>query len=196
MGEQMSETNKANSRREFLKFMGATATTSIALGALPGCQTSKTASTTQAFKPLKPDSTDELTLAPGFSYKTLIKYDDVINTNGDRFGYNNDYIAYIGDKDQGMIMVNHEYNNPLFVSGYDKNSDIKKTKEQFEKERKALGVSLLKIEKTKKNWAVDIKDTKNKKIHGASKIPIISDRKITSNNIAIGTMGNLSLIHI
>ncbi len=171
--------------------MSAATVTATTATSLISCQSqAKKIIPPAPFNPLAPSSEDALKLVPGLSYEILIKYDTPINNAGEKFGFNNDYIAYIGTKNDGIIMVNHEYNNPLFVSGFDRQGKLKKTKTQFDKERASLGVSLLKITKEKSKWSIDLKSKYNKRIHGGSKIPIIADREIVKNNIATGTMAN------
>ena len=72
-------------------------------------------------KSLQATASDNLELAEGLSYDVLIKWNDKISKR-ETFGYNNDFTCFIPIDDNpndGILWVNHEYTNPLFVSGYD-----------------------------------------------------------------------------
>ena len=53
----------------------------------------------------------------------VVKWGDAITSN-DTFGYNNDFTCFIpfddANPDDGLLWVNHEYINGLFVSGYNR----------------------------------------------------------------------------
>lgn len=169
--------------------MGAATLSTGTMTSLVGCKEEPNNKSTP-FKAMAPNSEDALKMVDGLSYELLIEYDTTINSAGEKFGFNNDYVAFLGDKKTGIIMVNHEYNNTLFVSGFDKKGKLKKTREQFNKERHALGISLLQINNKNGKWSVDTQSNYNKRIHGASKIPMVSEREIVKDNISTGTMAN------
>ena len=63
---------------------------------------------------------DDLLLTKGLDYHVILKWNDKKN-NEDRFGFNCDYNCFIPldpkNPNDGLLWVNHEYINPLFVSG-------------------------------------------------------------------------------
>ncbi|MCB0272470.1 MAG: DUF839 domain-containing protein [Bdellovibrionales bacterium] len=176
------------SRREFLAFLGYT-TTTLGAVSLVGCK--KSVSTgLHKLKGLPAGiSKDEVTLAEGFSYDVLIKYGDDINDH-EKFGFNNDYIAILPKAHNRAVMwVNHEYPNPLFIHG---NMDAKtKTKEQIDLEMKALGGSIVHLEKDKRgHWSIDTNHPDNYRVHAQTMIPLISERSIEGKMEVMGTHSN------
>ena len=188
--------NKLGDRRDFIKFLGCSSAAwalPLSGGLIAGCATGnkQTKSTPLPFTPMDPSIKDDLVLASGFSYKTLIRWGDIINPKGERFGYNNDFIAFIpfkGKMDHGILWVNHESVQPFFVSGY---TGGQKTKSQVIQERKAVGGSLIEVKQDLQgdwNW---VKNSKyNRRISGETRIPIISNRPIAGQRTAIGTLAN------
>ena len=84
---------------------------------------------------LAPTDKDDLLLT-AFDYHTIIKWNDNIS-NKDKFGFNCDFTCFIPldpkNPNDGLLWVNHEYINPLFVSGYNyRNAEKSKTKQQVD----------------------------------------------------------------
>jgi secreted PhoX family phosphatase len=89
---------------------------------------------------------DELTLAEGLRWNLLIEWDTPLNRKGDRFGFNNDFIAWVSrGPNDAILWVNHEYPDPVFLCGVPFEYPELKTREQIEIERRALGGSLIRI---------------------------------------------------
>ena len=185
-------------RRQFLKFTGRSST---ALGFLStpflsiflnACAQVPYLNKILPFTPLKPTDKDDLVLAPGFQYKTLISWGEKINDQ-DFFGYNNDFTCFIPLKnrdDEGLLWVNHEYPSELYVSGYNKKSGKKKTKAQVEKEQESVGGSVLHIRKKRGRWSLIKESSYNRRITGKSKIPFSRGEKVMGQNHSIGTIAN------
>jgi len=183
------------SRREFLKFMGYS---SLGVGLASAWNPSlwgKTSSK-KSLTSLGMHRDDSVKLADGFNSEIFIRYGDVINAHGDRFGFNNDFIAMIPLNAAGteaLMWVNHEYPNPLFVSGF-KYGEVKpKTKAQVELEQKSVGGSILHVKlNSKGQWEWIKDDAYNRRIDGQTEIAIIADRPIAGSKKAIGTFSNCS----
>lgn len=184
-------------RREFLSFFGKSA----ALLSLAACaptllKNSEISKDTSvgAFTGLKPKITDELRLAPDFSYKRLISWGDVINVNGDQFGFNNDFIAIFpvpNRRDEFVMWVNHEYTHPLFVCGFDMfNPNNTKTKIQVDEEMKTLGGSLIHLKKVGDDYEFVLNSQYNRRITANTSLPFANNELIAGSNIAIGTFCN------
>jgi secreted PhoX family phosphatase len=192
----MSQDLNLIKRREFLQFFGKTA----ALVGLASCapmltnQSQKNFTEIGPFKGLKPMRTDTLRMAPGFNYDVLIKYNDVINLNGDQFGYDNDYLAIFempNTQDEFILWTNHENVNALFVSGFDKNQvKVTKSKDQVETEMKAVGGSLIHLKKTNGKYQHVLNSEFNRRLDANSKIPFSNGEIIKGQNFAIGTFAN------
>lgn len=165
-------------RREFLQFLGV----SGVLATLPGCSSTKVKTPFGPFLP--PGTEDKLITADGLTHKILIKWGDAISTKA-KFGFNNDFIAYHGlDQNRGLLWVNHEYVNPIFING------PKRTKENVDLEIAEVGGSIIEVQKNSSGWSL-VKDSQyNRRLDGNTPIPFAWDEKIAGSNLGIGTMGN------
>lgn len=197
-------------RRSFLQFLGR-ASLSITAGGLllsnNACSgtdhnnavNSPPTPTNASPFPLKAiphSSSDNLDLAEGLQYEVLLQWDDLISEK-DRFGFNNDYIAFVpfdnNDPTDGMLWVNHEYLDSLFVSGFTGKDLSKKTKEQVDKEMYAVGGSLVRIKKNDQGqWKPVINDPMNRRLTAQTAIPFDWEEPILGANTAIGTFANCS----
>ncbi len=154
---------------------------------------------TTALKHLAPTNTDDLILTEGLHYHTVLKWGDKINDN-DTFGFNNDFTCFVPLDDRnpkdGLLWVNHESVNPLFVSGFNyrefKDPGAHRTKEQVEKEMYNVGGSIVRIKETNGTWAVVENDPHNRRIHGATPIAINWNQPIMGKKTVIGTNSNCS----
>ncbi len=165
-------------RREFLQFLGV----SGVLATLPGCST--TSKVTQPMLGIGPSLEDKLITADGLSHKILIRWGDAINAS-QKFGYNNDFIAFHPlAQDHGLMWVNHEYVNPVFIGGYER------TKENIDRERFEVGGSILEVKKDNGEWKVLYNSPYNRRLDSYTKIPFAWNEKIAGSKIAEGTMGN------
>lgn len=175
-------------RREFLKFMGKSGISLSLLPLLNACQSMGLLSSSP-IEPVSPNSADDLILSPGLKWQKLISWDEVINAGGEKFGFNNDYIAFFPlTSEDAILWVNHEYPDSYFVSGY--RSGEKRTKEQVLEEQLSVGGSLLKIKKESDHWVVEKNHEYNRRIHGRTPIPFAKNAKIKGKSIAVGTLGN------
>jgi len=165
-------------RREFLQFLGV----SGVLATLPGCST--TSKVTKPYVGLATSLEDKLLTADGLNYKILIRWGDQINKT-QKFGYNNDFIAFHPlEKDHGLMWVNHEYVNPVFIGG------VERTKANVDRERFEVGGSILEVKKLEGEWKVIPDSQYNRRLDSYTKIPFAWNEKIAGSNIAEGTMGN------
>ncbi len=131
-----------------------------------------------------PSRQDDLRLADGLHYDVLIRWRDQINAT-EQFGFNNDFVALLQENAQrGVLWVNHEYVYPLFIGG------VKRTKNNIDLERQAVGGSVLRIVKNNARWQFAKNDSINKRIDGSTKIPFTRNTVIASADFAEGTVGN------
>ena len=133
---------------------------------------------------------DRLELAPGLKYDLLIKWGEEISA-GHTFGFNNDYIAFFplaNKTTEALLWVNHEYPNPLFVSGRSRRTTP--TKEQVDQERNSVGGSILRIIVQNERWQVVKNHHLNRRITAATPIPFISSAPVAGSSQAIGTLAN------
>lgn len=139
---------------------------------------------------------DDLLLAKGLDHHMIIRWGDPINTQ-DTFGYNNDFTCFIPlEKDNpkdGLLWVNHEYINPLYVSDFDfRNPEAERTLEQVEKEMYGVGGSIVRIREENGKWAVVQNDPLNRRITGKTPIQFNWDEPLKGSKTAIGTNSNCS----
>ena len=180
-------------RRKFLEFIGFISVGGAITG-LAGCNSStQTTNTTEipTFKltGLKASMKDELLLAEGFDSEVLIRFGDRI-TDGESFGFNNDYIAFLPDEDNpdsGILWVNHEAVDPKFVSG--RTLAVEPTKEHVDKELYNVGGTFVHISLKDGKWQIDIDHPKNRRLSGHSPMSFLWTEEIAGES-PIGTLAN------
>lgn len=142
------------------------------------------------FKGISPSKADDLQLADGFSTQLLIKGLDKIGEEG-IFGFDVSGIHYMGGDDaEGTLWVNHEFMNPMLVSGL--YGDMARMRSQIKLEQDAVGSSVLSITRKGDLWQVNSGDQKNKRISADTEIPI--NGNIAGKNKARGTTANRSVV--
>tara|TARA_Y100000996_G_scaffold72314_1_gene48695 strand:- start:2473 stop:4245 length:1773 start_codon:yes stop_codon:yes gene_type:complete len=146
-------------------------------------------------KSLQATASDNLELAEGLSYDVLIKWNDKISKR-ETFGYNNDFTCFIPIDDNpndGILWVNHEYTNPLFVSGYDfYDYNMRRSIDQIDKEMKSVGGSILRVKKENDKWKFISDDKLNKRIDAKTRMKFNWDKPIKGTKYPIGTNSNCS----
>lgn len=148
---------------------------------------------------LAPSNLDDLVLTKGLHSQVILKWGDAIS-NTDFFGYNNDFTCFIpfdktNPKD-GLLWVNHEYINPLFVSDFDRNKyqnpQEHRTLEQVDKEMYNVGGSIVRIRQENGIWNVVKNDPHNRRITAKTPIKLNWDHPIKEKRTVIGTHSNCS----
>lgn len=200
-------------RRKFISFLGkASLGAIISPPFLISCGKNSTPSNTKkvAYKNLEklkkvtlealaPTNEDNLVLTKGLEYHTIIKWGDKINDT-DTFGFNNDFNCYIPFDDNnpkdGLLWVNHEYVNPLFVSNFNYRESKKlnqdKTKEQVDKEMYNVGGSIVRVKEEDGIWKIVPNDPHNRRITAKTPMNLNWDHPIKGKNTVIGTNSNCS----
>jgi secreted PhoX family phosphatase len=145
---------------------------------------------------IQPSDVDDLLLANGLKYDIIVKHGDKINA-ADTFGDNNDFTCFIpfdekNPKD-GLLWVNHEYMNQLFVSGYNyRNPEAPKTKDQVDKEMYSVGGTIVRIKEEDGKWKVVENDPHNRRLTANTPIKLNWDAPIAGETTALGTLSNCS----
>ena len=147
-------------------------------------------------KSINPSEKDDLVLANGLHYHPIIKWGDPIN-KFDTFGFNNDFTCFIPLDDKnpkdGLLWVNHEYMNSLFVSEYNyRNKSQERTKEQVDKEMYQVGGSIVRIKEENGTWNVVENDPLNRRITAKTPMKINWDSPIKGATTVMGTLANCS----
>ncbi|MFE4430798.1 PhoX family protein [Peribacillus butanolivorans] len=173
-------------RRRFLGYLGtgtaALTAASTGLGSLTSSveaattadhlfgheKVKKTKKTVAFFKPIKHTSKDELVLPKGFKYNVIAAYGDVINKQGDTFGFNNDFTQFFpidGSSKRGLLWINHEYSSELFVHGK-KQADGKYSAKQIETMLYNMGGSIIEVYSKDGSWKMDTNSKYARRITG------------------------------
>ena len=148
---------------------------------------------------LQATNKDDLVLAKGLNYHTIIKWGDAISEE-DTFGYNNDFTCFIPFDDKnpkdGLLWVNHEYVNPIFVSGFNTNkyesAEKHKTKEQVDKEMYNVGGTIVRVKEENGVWRIVKNDPHNRRLTAQTPIKLNWDEPIKGKSIVRGTNSNCS----
>ncbi len=201
-------------RRKFISFIGKA---SLGAAALPPFLTScgSTSTPSQNFgqtkdqtlkrlgnlvlKGIDASDQDDLHLANGLNYHTVIKWGDNI-TDDDTFGFNNDFTCFIpldkSNPTDGLLWVNHEYPNPLFVSDFNyrqyDNPKEQRTIEQVDKEMYSVGGSIVRVKEENGKWSVVKNDPHNRRLTAKTPIKLNWDSPILGKTTVIGTHSNCS----
>jgi uncharacterized protein len=201
------------SRRSFIKGMsvlgaGAAAGATLPAGVAQAAAGLATGAGTTArksddvapFKPIDAGSLDDIVLPEGYTYQVIVKRGDVFTKDGKTFGDNADWTGWYAidaltggnSTEEGLLVVNCEYLNPLFVSGY--TGSDPKTVEQINKEKEAVGFAVLHVKKTGAGKWELVKDSDyNKRFDGMTEIMFTGvAAEAMSMKTVIGTMGNCS----
>lgn len=167
-------------RRDFLQFLGVTGV----LTTLPVFPSSSKSLSKINPPHLKPSLEDNLLTVEGLDYDILLRWGDQINTK-EYFGFNNDFIAFHPiEKDRGLLWVNHEYVNPVFINGPERN------KKNIDKEMLEVGGSIVEVNRSNGKWKLVQNSPYNKRLDGNTPIPFSNNERIAGSQIALGTMGN------
>ena len=205
----MDKSKKKYNRKEFLSFLGKA---SIGLAIPPflnSCgSTAKIVSSQEldadTLKSLRKipllglvaSDKDDLELASHLDYQVILSWKDKISEE-DSFGFNCDFTCFIPfddeSPDDGLLWVNHEYANPLFVSGFNyRDKDQSKSQAQVDQEMYNVGGTIVRIRKENGNWKVVKNDPYNRRITANTPIPFNWDTPIKGKTKAIGTLANCS----
>jgi uncharacterized protein len=168
------------------------------------------------FQPIGPTVSDELALPPGYSYQVVAAWEDALG--GDlTVGFNHDWVGYYpidllekgidlrnvhlgfvpsdSSSDEGLLVINHEYVNPLYVSGYDENAeDALKTAEMIALEQDAVGMSVIHIKRnTEGNWEIVQDAPENRRFTGVTPMVMTGlAAELDGGPEVIGTIANCS----
>lgn len=185
--------NSSQSRREFLQFISnQTALLSLSPLALQGLTACTSKDKHMAFTGIKPNFEDKLLLSNGLNYHIVARWGDVINKDGETFGFNNDFTCFLplaNKPDEGLLWVNHESVIPEFVHGK-QTSALTRSINEMVKEQESVGGSILHIKKVNKKWTLQKTSQYNRRLHARTKIPFSNGHKIQGTNIAVGTLAN------
>ena len=152
-----------------------------------------------AIKNLKATAEDDLVLTKHLDYHVIMRWGDKISDE-DTFGFNNDFTCFIpfdkSNPKDGLLWVNHEYVNPLFVSGFNfrQYTDplAHRTLGQVDQEMYNVGGSIVRIREENGQWKMVKNDPHNRRITAKTPMKLNWDHPIKGANSAIGTHSNCS----
>jgi hypothetical protein len=166
------------------------------------------------FSPIGPSLEDEIILPMGYSYQVVAPWGLEL-ANGETVGFNHDWTGFYpidfiekgGDisavyngflhadlsSTEGLLVINHEYLNPIFVSNWS-DPATPKTAEQLATEQNAVGLSVLHIaQDAEGKWAVVADAPENRRITALTPMVLTGPAaEIDGGPEAIGTMANCS----
>ena len=191
-------------RREFLTFFGqraaaaALAPTVLSFPLwLDGCASNPPlpAVSARASEGLHPLRNDDFTLVEGLQYHVLASWDDPINAAGDRFGFNNDFTQFFPlreNANEGLLWVNHEYVNPLFIHRRAINRQASRVKAEVLEEMNQVGGSILHLRRDASTgaWRMLPKSDWSRRVTGQTVIPFAWPEPIAGAKSAVGTIAN------
>lgn len=214
-------------RRQFLNFLGASSAASAAILARPGrifasscvgpgaVTTGNGSETSRSlgFAGLPPRTDDRVITADGIQCDMILRYGDVINEAGERFGFNNDFIAFFPlsggrvapagsraarEATEALLWVNHETPIGLLMHGNPGApvGGTRKSHEQVREEQLAVGGSIVMVVRdgTGGPWRFGGKHPLNRRVSGRAKIPLVGSGgraiEIGGADWARGTLGN------
>jgi len=201
------------SRRKFISFLGkASLAAAVTPPFLISCGSNTTPTVNKniskvdlerlknvALKGIAASDKDDLLLAEGLDYHSIIKWGDQLN-NKDTFGYNNDFTCFIpfnkNNPKDGLLWVNHEYINQLYVSNFNyrlySNPKEHRSIEQVNKEMYNVGGTIVRIKEDNGKWNVVKNDPHNRRITAQTPIKLNWDTPIKGKTTVIGTLANCS----
>ena len=229
----MGEQPQNPARRTLIKMAGAATAASATASLLPGCGADTPERTRNLGFAEIPHSLDfQHHLPEDYNADLLMRWGDPLDAfagrfapesldareQGRRFGYNNDFIAYLplhdeagpgeGDvhitsdnSERGLLCVNHEYTQPhLMFAGYTEDSAQRGTSAAHVAiEQQACGHSIVEIEKTPDGWRPVQGSPYNRRITLTTEMaltgPAAGDQRLhtsedPSGRTVFGTVGN------
>lgn len=167
-------------RRDFFQFLGGSV---VGVTLMPDAL-ARISSKPTPLPHLAASLEDKLLVADGLDYKILMRWGDKINAT-QKFGYNNDFLAFHSlEKDRGILWVNHEYVNSIYIGGPER------SKENIDRERLEVGGSLIEIKKVKDDWVLVSDSPYNRRLDAFTEIPFAWHEEIKGSRFGIGTMAN------
>jgi secreted PhoX family phosphatase len=169
-------TNIALSRRNFLKsatYLGIASFTAAAGLGLPGRAAQAAANGWLAFKPVKANSLDTVTVPEGFKWQTVVSWGDPMWSEGKAFdhasrgnaasqalafGDNCDGMKLFSIDGRSILACNNEYVNRSIIFG-NRDSGLPENIDDARKGMLAHGVSVVELKNDKGNWVI-VKDSK------------------------------------
>lgn len=147
------------------------------------------------FDPLPYSSRDELSVADGFTWYSILRTGDVINAQGDRAGDCCDYLHFMSSKipGQAFLWVNHEYVLDNVLNGK-RIKASEKSKEQVDAEMKLVGGSYVELKSVKhkdgsKRWEVQSDSQLAFRLDANTPVPMVGP---AGGRTALGTLANCS----
>jgi len=201
----------SQTRRSFLTYLGvgsyaALVATKPSLGGdFPSRRRGKSPT---FFEPIAASSADSLMVPRGFQAEVVVGWGQTLGKKApdgsiEQFGFNNDFIAYFPidalhggrNSHEGLLWVNHEYPNPLFLSGYtpaDYKAEKKKTPQQIHAERLSVGGSVVHVKLDGNRWKLVPDSPHHRRITAAYPEIALTGPAAGPLKSALGSLANCS----
>lgn len=166
------------------------------------------------FTPIEPTDADELVLPEGYEYTVVAPWQLDLG-NGETVGFNHDWVGYYPidlpekgvdlrnvhmgflhdelSSTEGLLVINHEYVNSLFVSEYTDDAE-EKTAEQIALEQDAVGMTVVRVQQSEDGtWAIVEGAPENRRLTALSPMTLTGPAaEIDGGPEAVGTLANCS----
>ncbi|MFZ4848001.1 MAG: PhoX family protein [Caldilinea sp.] len=166
------------------------------------------------FSPIGPSTADEIVLPAGYSYQVVAPYGFEL-ANGQKVGYNHDWLGFYPidmvekgidpsyyfngflspqmSSEEGLLVVNHEYFNPMFVGGH-VDPAVEKSAEQLQEEQHSVGLSVLHLRKNGEGqWEIVVDSPHTRRIDATSTLLLTGPAaELDGGPEAIGSLANCS----
>jgi len=172
----------------------------VANNGAPVASAGSAAQTQPPFTPIEATFADTLTLPQGYSYQILAPWGEVFTEAGDEIGFNHDFVGFFpidmmeggSSSEEGLLTINHEYPNALFVGG---NTDDRSAPAQVEAEMKSVGASVVRVRKEGNRWNI-VMDPRNRRIDATTECeltgPVRGAAVVFGATTVRGSVGNCS----
>lgn len=155
------------------------------------------------FQPIAPSARDELVLPPGYRYDVVCAWGDPLGSKDpdgkpEFFGFNNDFVEYLpidalqggNNRREGLLWVNHEYPNPLFIGNYPGQGP--KTAEQILAEKRSVGGSVVHVRRENGTWKYVPGSRYNRRLTALYPTMEVTGPAAALVGRAVGTLANCS----
>jgi secreted PhoX family phosphatase len=180
---------------------------------MAGVEAAPLANPRTMFAPIGPSTEDDIILPQGYQYHMVAPWGMEFG-DGQTVGFNHDWVGYYpidlldtgadlanihtgflpadASSTEGLLVINHEYTNPLFVGDY--SGEGPKTPEQIAAEQDAVGLSVLHVMQDADGaWGVVADALENRRITALTPCLLTGPAAdIDGGPEAVGTLANCS----
>ena len=152
------------------------------------------------FTPIESTFADTMTLPEGYRAQIFLPWGQPLTEAGDEIGFNHDFVGFFpidfleggNSASEGLLTINHEYPNALFVGG---NTSDRTAPEQVDAEMRSVGVSVAHVRRSGDSWEL-VPGVRNRRITALTECeltgPVRGTPPVNGATTVQGTVGNCS----